>query len=34
MYHQGQVAKLFRRASVEPPITDFIFKMRDKKKNL
>jgi uncharacterized damage-inducible protein DinB len=31
MYHRGQIAKLFRKSDLEPPITDFIFHMRDKR---
>lgn len=34
MYHRGQVAKLFRRDGINPPVTDYIFEMRDKRTTL
>lgn len=28
-YHRGQIGKLFRRANIDPPVTDFIFHIRN-----
>lgn len=31
MYHRGQVAKQFNSVNIEPPVTDFIFYMREQR---
>jgi len=34
MYHRGQVARFFREAGIDPPLTDFIMHMRDLRRKM